>query len=200
MKSDNFQSLRYGCVMIMTDQDHDGSHIKGLLINFFEHFWPSILKRPGFLKEFVTPIIKVTKKTGQNSSNTFFTIADYKVWEEQILKQSTNKLDQYTIKYYKGLGTSTTNEAKEYFSDLKKHIIQFDYKGDDCKEAIHMAFQKSRADDRKSWLLTYDMNKNVDHNTKKLSYLDFVNYELIHFSIADNMRSIPSVMDGLKPG
>jgi DNA topoisomerase-2 len=48
--------------------------------------------------------------------------------------------------------------------------------------------------------LTYEVNKNVDHNIKKLSYQDFVNLELIHFSIADNMRSIPSVIDGLKPG
>ena len=48
--------------------------------------------------------------------------------------------------------------------------------------------------------MTYEVNKNVDHNIKKLSYQDFVNLELIHFSIADNMRSIPSVMDGLKPG
>jgi DNA topoisomerase-2 len=64
MDPNNFSTLRYGCVMIMTDQDHDGSHIKGLLINFFEHFWPSLLKKNGFLKEFVTPIIKIQKKTG----------------------------------------------------------------------------------------------------------------------------------------
>ena len=48
--SDEFSSLRYGSVMIMTDQDHDGSHIKGLLINFFEHFFPSLLNRKGFLR------------------------------------------------------------------------------------------------------------------------------------------------------
>jgi DNA topoisomerase-2 len=40
----------------------------------------------------------------------------------------------------------------------------------------------------------------VDHNIKRLSYEDFINKELIHFSIADNLRSIPSVVDGLKPG
>jgi DNA topoisomerase-2 len=65
--SDNFSGLRYGCVMIMTDQDHDGSHIKGLLLNFFEYFWPSLLKKKGFLKEFVTPIIKIGKKLGGKS-------------------------------------------------------------------------------------------------------------------------------------
>lgn len=45
--------------MIMTDQDHDGSHIKGLLMNFMHHFYPSLLKVPGFLIEFITPIVKV---------------------------------------------------------------------------------------------------------------------------------------------
>lgn len=56
-----FKKLRYGAVMIMTDQDHDGSHIKGLLINFIHKFWPNLLKRNDFIREFVTPIIKVTK-------------------------------------------------------------------------------------------------------------------------------------------
>ena len=60
-KYDDTKSLRYGSIMIMTDQDHDGSHIKGLLINFIHHFWPSLLHINGLLKEFVTPILKVSK-------------------------------------------------------------------------------------------------------------------------------------------
>lgn len=53
------KSLRYGHLMIMTDQDHDGSHIKGLIMNFLHTFYPSLLKLPGFLLEFITPIVKV---------------------------------------------------------------------------------------------------------------------------------------------
>ena len=75
--SDEFSSLRYGSVMIMTDQDHDGSHIKGLLINFFEHFFPSLLNRKGFLREFVTPIIKATSSRVNHS---FFTITEFTKW------------------------------------------------------------------------------------------------------------------------
>jgi DNA topoisomerase-2 len=53
------KTLRYGSLMIMADQDHDGSHIKGLIINFIHHFWPSLVKMNTFMKEFVTPIIKI---------------------------------------------------------------------------------------------------------------------------------------------
>ena len=52
------KQLRYGHLMIMTDQDHDGSHIKGLIMNYFHHSYPSLLKLPGFLLEFITPIVK----------------------------------------------------------------------------------------------------------------------------------------------
>ena len=47
---DSLKNLRYGKLMIMTDQDHDGSHIKGLIINFVHHQWPNLLKH-GFVEE-----------------------------------------------------------------------------------------------------------------------------------------------------
>lgn len=59
---EDVSSLRYGHIMIMTDQDHDGSHIKGLIINFLDHFFPSLLKIPDFLQEFITPIIRARKR------------------------------------------------------------------------------------------------------------------------------------------
>lgn len=93
------KSLRYGSIMIMSDQDSDGSHIKGLIINFIHHFWPSLFKITGFLKQFITPILKVTKGTQVIS---FYTIKDYRVWCE-----ATPDIKRWKIKYYKGLGTST---------------------------------------------------------------------------------------------
>ena len=55
---DSLKSLRYGKIMIMADQDQDGSHIKGLMINFIHHNWPNLLKH-NFVEEFITPIVKV---------------------------------------------------------------------------------------------------------------------------------------------
>ena len=54
----DLRSLRYGHLMIMTDQDQDGSHIKGLVINFIHHNWPKLI-RLNFVEEFITPIVKV---------------------------------------------------------------------------------------------------------------------------------------------
>jgi DNA topoisomerase II len=53
---DSLKNLRYGKLMIMTDQDHDGSHIKGLIINFVHHQWPNLLKH-GFVEEVTILVI-----------------------------------------------------------------------------------------------------------------------------------------------
>eukprot|EP00931_Biecheleriopsis_adriatica_P005192 TRINITY_DN106727_c0_g1_i1.p1 TRINITY_DN106727_c0_g1~~TRINITY_DN106727_c0_g1_i1.p1 ORF type:complete len:1234 (+),score=353.48 TRINITY_DN106727_c0_g1_i1:61-3762(+) len=184
-------NLRYGSVMIMADQDHDGSHIKGLLINLFHHWWPDLMRTPGFLKEFVTPIVKATKG---DQIMQFFTQTEYEAWKEE-----NNGGAGWRIKYYKGLGTSTAAEAKEYFSAITDHRIEFEYKSKKDGELVDMAFNKARADDRKEWMNSYEEGTCVDHTNTSISYEDFVNLELVQFARYDVMRSVPCVMDGLKP-
>lgn len=189
---DDVTPLRYGHVMIMTDQDHDGSHIKGLLINLFHHFWPSLLRISGFLKEFITPIVKCTKG---NSRLTFYTLPQFEEW-----KQKNNEGRGWSAKYYKGLGTSTAADAKEYFSNLRAHTINFHYAGPRDDADIQLAFSKKLADSRKKWLSSFVPGTYLDQNVDQVTYSDFINKELILFSAASNQRAIPSIVDGLKPG
>ena len=182
--------LRYGHLMIMSDQDHDGSHIKGLIINFIHHFWPSLLQVDGFLEQFITPIVKCTKG---NKTLTFFTVPQYENW-----KEDNNDGRGWKIKYYKGLGTSTAAEAKDYFSNLQTHEVTFQY-DDKAEDFIELAFAKKRVDDRKLWLLSMEPGTFVDYGHGSITYDEFINRELILFSHADNERSIPHFMDGLKP-
>ncbi|GMK55253.1 hypothetical protein CspeluHIS016_0203090 [Cutaneotrichosporon spelunceum] len=185
-------SLRYGQLMIMTDQDHDGSHIKGLIINFLDYFYPSLLKLPDFLVEFITPIVKVWKG---KQEHTFYTMPQYEEW-----KTANNDGRGWESKYYKGLGSSGTEDAVKYFSDLGRHRLTFNTVENDDKALIDMAFNKKKADDRKEWLRQFKPGTFLDHDIKQIPISDFVNKELILFSMADNIRSIPSVADGLKPG
>ncbi|XP_020282371.1 DNA topoisomerase 2 isoform X2 [Pseudomyrmex gracilis] len=200
---DDLKTLRYGKMMIMTDQDQDGSHIKGLLINFIHHNWPSLLKL-NFIEEFITPIVKATKG---NQVLSFFSLPEFEAW-----KKDTENFHTYKIKYYKGLGTSTAKEAKEYFENMARHRIRFRYEGEQDDQNIVMAFSKKCVDQRKEWLMNH-MNETkrrkdiglgerflYEKDTRAVSFSDFINVELVLFSNYDNVRSIPSMIDGFKPG
>ena len=250
---EKFNSLRYGHVLLLTDQDVDGSHIKGLFINMLHSLWPSLVKRENFVQSLNTPIVKAIK--GKDTI-TFYNLTDYENWKE------TDESNGYKVKYYKGLGTSTSQEAKEYFFDIDTKLINYfwenvekevkakfsdsdiskpgkktkklkDTKLKDTKiesdndnsdndnsdndnsdneealdvfipkhdddDAIRLAFDKTRADDRKKWLMNYDKNKVLKYEQKIIPYYDFIHLDLIHFSNDDLIRSIPSVIDGLKP-
>lgn len=200
-KYKNTSSLRYGHVMIMTDQDHDGSHIKGLIINMFECWWPELLDIPDFLQEFITPIVKAKPKPGAPKSNakretlSFFTIPEFEQWKAS---QTVDTLKHYTVKYYKGLGTSTNDEAVEYFSDLVGHVKSFYRKDKKCADALATAFNND-SNGRKDWTGNCAPGTFLDHTPKKISYQDFVDKELILFSVASNIRAIPCFIDGNKP-
>ena len=181
--------LRYGKIMVMTDQDVDGSHIKGLLFNIFHNMWPSLLK-DDFMTSMITPIVKVTKGKKQIS---FYNKTHYLEWKE---KHNNGK--GWSTKYYKGLGTSTTKEAKEYFKELRVVNYKFDDENK-SNDSIDLAFNKKRTDDRKMWLQNYDYEKVLDPDSLEVEYADFIHKELIHFSNEDLSRSIPSICDGLKP-
>jgi DNA topoisomerase-2 len=181
--------LRYGKIVFMTDQDLDGSHIKGLGINLFDSQWETLIDIPGFIGFMNTPIIKARKGVQELL---FYNDGEYNKWKNS---DSTDHKG-WKIKYYKGLGTSTAKEFKEYFENKK--TVEFSSAGTTCKDAIDKAFNKKRANDRKEWLEKYNREMNLDTNKKEVSYEEFINNELIHFSIYDCERSIPNLIDGNK--
>jgi DNA topoisomerase II len=186
--------LRYGRVMMMCDSDVDGSHIKGLAFNMFHSLWPSLVNANGFqfMCSMLTPIVKVFKGKELHS---FYNLTDFDDW-----KQLNNGGHGWQIKYYKGLGTSNDEEARQYFKDMR--AVSYTWTAGDEKsvseESLDLAFNKARADDRKDWLARYNRKTILDYKTPEVTYEDFVNKELIHFSNYDLERSIPSVCDGLK--
>ena len=183
--------LRYGKVLFMTDQDLDGAHIQGLGINLFQIEWPSLTKIPGFIGFMNTPILKARRGTQEVL---FYNDGEFDAWKKQFPGAVVPA--GWNTKYYKGLGTSTGKEFKEYFEHKK--MVAFVHTGQSSDDRLDMAFNKKRADDRKEWLSTYSREAYLDTSKPAIPYEEFIDRGLIHFSIYDNERSIPNVMDGLK--
>ena len=183
--------LRYGKVLFMTDQDLDGAHIQGLGINLFQSEWPSLTKIPGFIGFMNTPILKARK--GQQEL-LFYNDGEFENWKKTF--QNAVIPSGWTTKYYKGLGTSTGKEFKEYFEHKK--MVSFVHTGAESDNRLDMAFNKKRADDRKEWLSNYSRESFLDTSKPEIPYEEFIDRSLIHFSIYDNERSIPNLMDGHK--
>ena len=187
----NFETLNYGKLMILADADDDGIHIKGLILNFIHSLFPSLLERDQpFVISMQTPIVKVFLKT---KSILFYDQQKFKEYSEE---NSDKKL---TVKYYKGLGTSSDTEVLETFG---KRVVEL-LNDKDALVNMNKVFHKSHADDRKVWIGNYNPNANVgieidESPITQVSITDFIDKEMIKFSISDCARSIPNMMDGFK--
>lgn len=188
--------LRYGRIMILADADDDGHHIKGLLMNFISYYWPSLARRPGFICDMATPIckaIKTDKKDKIIDSVEFYS-------QEESQKWCETAPSGWKLKYYKGLGTYRPEEAKEFCQKMRVTNYR---NTDECAAKFELAFARNFEDARKEWLnvppaLAEEQATKV--SIGESTYKDFIDNKLKLFSMADNIRSIPNIMDGLKPG
>lgn len=185
------EQLRYQRVLVFSDQDLDGYHITALLTNMLTEFFPALVKAcPQFVQRFATPLI--VAKRGEDRHN-FYNVQEFDTWCE------SNDPTRFDVRYLKGLGSSTVADAKRYFADLQRNSVFLTYDGEEDREAMRLAFDQTQADARKEWLQTYDADAVLDYRLESVPVQDYVHRELKHFSMADNVRAIPNLADGLKP-
>jgi DNA topoisomerase-2 len=188
-KKENYDKLRYKKLVVATDADVDGFHITGLLFNFFQTLFPTLVKTQKFFYFMRVPILKITQK---NSLMNFY----YQRQAEKYIKENSVKKEH--IKYFKGLGTANQKDVKEDFGRRVAQVV-YDSEADKMMENI---FSKDETEYRKNWIQEYkpsDVYPTVkDYEIEEITVSNFLNNEMINFSIDDCHRSIPHILDGFK--
>jgi DNA topoisomerase-2 len=194
----NLKDLRYGSVAIFADSDVDGIHIAGLIVNFFAVFFPELVKREGFIRRLLSPIIRIEHRRTMGDKEAFFTLNAYRSWE------ATHDVSLYKIRYLKGLGSNTVQEAKQMFrpEQYKGALLDLFYVDATSEGALNRFFSdgKEEVAARKEMILAYDKDVTLDISTGRASIDDFLDRDLVHFSTYSVLRALPSAIDGLAPG
>jgi len=189
----NRKSLRYGRILLATDADDDGAHIKGLIMGMIEHLYPSILSTD-VLQTIRTPMVVAT--VGGRRVK-FYTNSDYDQWCEETPDHDNQK--KYKQMFYKGLGTNTKKDVLEVIADPRIVVNVSDEK---TKESMDMCFGRGQAGKRKEWANRIDEARglSVPNEVQEQTVTEFVDNELIFYTVSNILRSIPSFQDGLKQG
>eukprot|EP00656_Telonema_subtile_P002173 TRINITY_DN10947_c0_g1_i1.p1 TRINITY_DN10947_c0_g1~~TRINITY_DN10947_c0_g1_i1.p1 ORF type:complete len:1037 (+),score=133.52 TRINITY_DN10947_c0_g1_i1:228-3338(+) len=204
----SLSALRYQRVIIMTDQDHDGTHIRGLLLNFFHYLWPQLMRdHPNFITIFSTPLVKVKipAKLLDNDKElqmNFYNEKKFDDWREAI---PAHKMQKIFVRYYKGLGTSTSKEGREYFEEIEDRLAAVEFNADESVDSSVLeemfggiaSARRNRMDASRDAALASGENYTIAEQ-KTVTVPDFASKELVQYANYDNKRSIPCFVDGLK--
>jgi DNA topoisomerase-2 len=191
-------ALNYKKLVIFSDQDPDGAHIGGLIINVIHALFPSVLVLdPAYVQRFPTPLVRVTGGGGPSAPpRSFYAKASFDEWWATVEPRAQGR---YTIKYFKGLGTSTSALAREYFTSYRDNLVDIVW-SEASDELMTRMFQNDNAAQRRLLLTThYDPRSYVDYRQPAVSLDDFIHKEVLPYSNYSNERNLPSVLDGLKP-
>jgi DNA gyrase subunit B len=108
------ENLRYGKIIIMSDADIDGSHIKNLFYTFIWNFCPELIK-DGYIYAGVPPLYKVT--IGKKYK--------YLKDDEALEKfRQQHQGEKYLVNRMKGLGEMDVDETEETLTDPEQRIIK----------------------------------------------------------------------------
>jgi DNA topoisomerase-2 len=185
---DHGYGLRYGRLIVLADSDADGSHIRGLVLNFIHWGWPALLKS-GFVCVMHTPIARATKGVA---------VHDFLSLSQMDTFLATPLSKGFKVKYYKGLGTWSSASAKLLMSASRPVVFVGDANTD---TSLELAFSKAKADDRKQWILAATTQApSIDYTAARIGISDFVNKDLVNHGVYNVERTIPSIVDGLKTG
>lgn len=186
---DSFDGLRYGKIWLCTDQDADGAHIRGLVINFLHHGWPNLV-RDGLIEVIPTPIIRARRGAMVKD---FYSIQEFERFDHAGWHAS----------YFKGLGSWTSADAREIFKKTKPARF---IATDETEESLVLAFgqkkrktdEKTPPDRRKDWIyqgvadpplsLTYGEDVPIER---------FISTDYLLFCMYAIKRAIAQISDGL---
>ncbi|MEK6899074.1 MAG: DNA topoisomerase (ATP-hydrolyzing) subunit B [Nanoarchaeota archaeon] len=145
------EKLRYSKIIIMTDADVDGAHIRTLLLTFFYRFMKPIIEN-GNLYIAVSPLFKVRKRK------------DYYVYSEEELKKLIATMgDNTTIQRFKGLGEMNPEQLWETTMDPKNRLLNKVLVEDAVKaDHVFSILMGSDVEPRKNFIIAKAAEANVD--------------------------------------
>ena len=139
---ENIDNLRYNNVILATDADVDGLHIRNLMITFFLRFFESLV-REGHLKILETPLFRV-----RNKKQTIYCYTDAE------REKALNKLGRSAeITRFKGLGEISPKEFKAFISDDGMRLSPVDINGDHSISEILSFYMGKNTPDRRDFIM-----------------------------------------------